>query len=36
MQIIVISGKARHGKDTVAGIMKDVFEGWGKRVLVVH
>lgn len=36
MKIVCISGKARHGKDTVAGIMKTKLESQGKRVLIAH
>lgn len=37
MKIIAISGKARHGKDTVAEFLKEGLEGYGKsRVLIIH
>lgn len=36
MKVILISGKARHGKDTVAGFMKEALEEQGQRVLVCH
>ena len=36
MKIICISGKARHGKDTLAGILKDSLEDKGQRVLITH
>lgn len=36
MKVIVISGKAQHGKDTTAGFMKDILEQNGKRVLITH
>lgn len=36
MIVIPISGKAGHGKDTLAGYMKTVFENHGKKVLVTH
>lgn len=36
MKVILISGKARHGKDTLAGMMKEELEGKGKRVLIAH
>lgn len=36
MKIICISGKARHGKDTLAGILKDHLESNGYRVLIAH
>lgn len=36
MKIIVISGKARAGKDTFAGFLKTVIENSGKKVLVTH
>lgn len=35
-KIILISGKARHGKDTVASFLKESFEVKGKRVLICH
>ena len=36
MKIICLSGKARHGKDTAATYLKQLFELDGKRVLVAH
>lgn len=36
MKIICISGKARHGKDLTASILKNMLEAKGKRVLVTH
>lgn len=36
MKIITISGKARHGKDFIANIMKDKLEQSNSRVLIVH
>ena len=36
MKVICISGKARHGKDTVAELLADVLKENGKRVLVTH
>lgn len=36
MRVLVISGKAGHGKDTVAGFLKDGLEADGNSVLVVH
>lgn len=36
MRIIAISGKAQHGKDTTAGILKRQLEADGHRVLIVH
>ena len=36
MKVICISGKARHGKDTAAGIMKAMLEADGYKVLVAH
>lgn len=35
-KIICISGKAQHGKDTSAGILKDILEKCGYRVLITH
>lgn len=34
--IILISGKARHGKDTFAKFLKEGLESKGKRVLICH
>lgn len=36
MKIICISGKAQHGKDTVAGMLRTQLEADGYRVLVIH
>jgi hypothetical protein len=36
MQVICISAKARHGKDTAAKLMKEYLESVGKRVLIIH
>ena len=36
MKVICISAKARHGKDTAAEILKEIFEAEGKRVLITH
>jgi hypothetical protein len=36
MKVVCISGKARHGKDTLAGILKNQLEQNGKRVLIAH
>lgn len=36
MKIIAISGKAQHGKDTTAGILKRQLGADGYRVLIVH
>lgn len=36
LKIFLISGKARHGKDTVASILEKELTSKGKRVLVTH
>lgn len=36
MKVIAISGKAQHGKDTSAAIMKDMLVADGNRVLITH
>lgn len=36
MKVICISGKAQHGKDTTAAILKELLEGNGKRVMIAH
>lgn len=36
MKVIPLSGKAGHGKDTFAGLLKDNLEARGKKVLVTH
>lgn len=36
LKIICISGHARHGKDTVAGMIRKSLEDRGERVLVAH
>lgn len=35
-KIICVSGKAQNGKDTSAGILKDILEKCGYRVLITH
>ncbi|MBQ3435833.1 MAG: hypothetical protein IJH13_02315 [Bacilli bacterium] len=34
--VYLISGKARHGKDTFAGFMKDYYESIGKKACIMH
>ena len=36
MEVILISGKAGHGKDTLAGFLKELMEKDGKSVLITH
>lgn len=36
MQVVCISAKAQHGKDTAAEILKAKLESHGKRVLIIH
>jgi hypothetical protein len=36
LKIILISGKAQHGKDTTANILKTLLEKDNKRVLIAH
>ena len=36
MRVILISGKARHGKDTVASYIKEGLETCGYKVLITH
>lgn len=36
MKVLCISGKAQHGKDTTAGMLKDALEADGYKVLVTH
>lgn len=36
MQVILISGKAQHGKDTTANELRDILEERGESVLVTH
>lgn len=36
MKVILISGKAGHGKDTLAGYMKNYLESRGQKVLIIH
>lgn len=36
MKVICISGKAQHGKDTTALLIKTALEDQGKSVLVIH
>lgn len=34
--VYLISGKARHGKDTLAEFMKDYYESIGKKACIMH
>ena len=36
MKVVCISGKAQHGKDTTAAIIKEQLEHNGERVLITH
>jgi len=36
LQVILISGKAQHGKDSTANILKRRLEEQGKKVLITH
>lgn len=36
MKVICISGKAQNGKDTTAGILKEMLEADGYKVLIAH
>ena len=36
VEIIAISGKAQHGKDTTAGFLKSALEADGYKVQVAH
>ena len=36
MRIICIGGKAQHGKDTTAELLRTAIEGSGKRAIIVH
>lgn len=36
MKVVCISGKAQHGKDTTAGMMKTALESMGHTVLIAH
>ena len=36
MKVILVSGKAQHGKDTVAGLLRKELEAAGHKVLVTH
>ena len=36
MKVILISGKAQHGKDTSALILEEIYEAENKRVLITH
>lgn len=36
MKVVCISGKAQHGKDTTASIIKECLKQRGERVMVVH
>lgn len=35
-KIFIIAGKARHGKDTTAGIIKEYYEKNGKKVIILQ
>ena len=35
-KVVVVSGKAQHGKDTTAGFLKEALEEHGKKVLIAH
>ena len=36
MKVICVSAKARHGKDTVAAILKEQLQAKGNKVLITH
>lgn len=36
MKVVCISGRARHGKDTVASMMQRCLWGYGAKVLIIH
>lgn len=36
MKVVLISGKAQHGKDTTAGFLRDELETQGTNVLIAH
>ena len=36
MKVICISGKAQHGKDTTASVLKECLESRGSKVLITH
>ena len=36
MKVICISGKARHGKDTIAEILQNLLQDKGHKVLIIH
>lgn len=36
MKVVCISGKAQHGKDTTAGMIKTALESMGHTVLIAH
>ena len=36
VRLYLISGKARHGKDTFSGYLKDVYEKNGKKVIITQ
>ena len=36
MKVFIIGGKARHGKDSLAGFMKEELEKKGKKVAIMH
>lgn len=35
-KVILVSGKAQHGKDTIASYLKEIMESEGKRVFIIH
>lgn len=36
MKVIVISGKAQHGKDTLGNYLRDILEDKGKKSFIIH
>ena len=36
MRVFIIGGKARHGKDSLAGFMKEEIESQGKKIAIMH
>ncbi|WP_322459555.1 hypothetical protein [Clostridium perfringens] len=36
MKCVSISGRAGHGKDTLALKLKEILEGKGKKVFIIH
>lgn len=36
MKVVCISGRAEHGKDTLANMMREILEQQGHRVLITH